>query len=72
MAAPHQIPPEDEFLFPVEEGRRIFEREVREKLNISGEEFIRRWDSGEYEDIEDIPENWHILHLSFLIPLGRR
>lgn len=72
MAAPLPEPIDDENIFPAEEGRRMFENSVREQLNMSGEEFIRRWDAGEFKDVEDIPENWHILHLSFLIPLGRQ
>jgi hypothetical protein len=72
MATPDQAPTEDELFFPIEEGRRIFEREVRDKLDMSGEEFIHRWDAGEYETLDDVPENWHILRLSFLIPLGRQ
>ncbi len=54
-----------------EEGRRFFDDQCRALLNISGEEFIRRWDAGEYEDMEDIPENWDILHVSLLLPFGR-
>lgn len=79
MAAPRPESTEEElddpYLLPkelVEERRRLFEREVREKMNMSGEEFIRRWNAGEYEDVEDIPENWHILDLSYLIPFARK
>ncbi len=31
-----------------EEGMRIFDEEARRLLGISGEEFLRRWDAGEY------------------------
>lgn len=32
-----------------EEGYAMFDRETRRQLNISGEEFLRRWESGEYD-----------------------
>ena len=36
------------------EGRRLFDRAARRNLGISGDEFLRRWDAGEYRDrIED-------------------
>jgi len=56
----------------LEEGRAFFDEKCRAYLNMSGEEFIRRWDAGEYEDIEDIPENWDILHVALNISFGRR
>ncbi len=49
----------------------FFEREIQRLMGMSGEEFIRRYDAGEYETLEDIPENWHVLEASFLIPFGR-
>lgn len=37
------------------EGAEILDRAARRKLGISGEEFIRRWDSGEYSgDTENV------------------
>jgi hypothetical protein len=36
-----------------EEGREIFERACRRDLGISGEEFLARWDNGEYADDGD-------------------
>lgn len=49
----------------------FFEREIQRLMGMSGEEFIRRYDAGEYRTLEDIPENWHVLRASFLIPFGR-
>lgn len=57
--------------FTEAEARAFFEQEVQRLLGISGEEFFRRWDAGEYRDTPDIPENWPIYHLVMMMPLGR-
>jgi hypothetical protein len=36
-----------------EEARQMLDRESRRLLNVSGEEFARRWYAGEYRDSED-------------------
>src|SRR5215210_5234989 len=36
-----------------EEGREMFDRAAQRKLGISGEEFLRRWDAGDYDDPDD-------------------
>ena len=48
-----------------EEGRALFDKTCREKLGISGEEFARRWDAGEYCC------NGHAGHLAMLLPFWR-
>ena len=55
-----------------EEGRELFDSQARELLGISGEEFLRRWDAGEYRDIADKPGNLHIGRLAMLIPFARQ
>jgi hypothetical protein len=55
-----------------EEGSALFDREARETLGISGEEFLRRWDAGEYRPIPDTPEGWKIGRLVMMIPFARR
>lgn len=54
-----------------EEGRALFDYQARKLLNISGEEFLRRWDEGEYRDIADAPGQRHIMRLAMLIPFSR-
>ena len=49
-----------------EEGRALFDRNAREWLGISGEEFIRRWDAGEIED----PDRTDIVILQLMMPLA--
>ena len=63
--------PEAQWVTP-EEGREIFDAEARRMMGISGEEFLRRWDAGEYREIADTPGNLHIMDLAFLIPLARQ
>lgn len=37
------------------EARQAFDQLVRRRLGISGEEFLRRWDAGDYSDDPDRP-----------------
>jgi hypothetical protein len=50
-----------------EEGRAMLDRAAREVLNISGEEFLARYDAGEYEDSDDPA----ITRVAMLIPFAR-
>ncbi len=58
------------FLTP-EESRAFFDQEARRLLGISGEEFVRRWEAGEYTEIADDPDHPEILDLYMISPLGR-
>ena len=49
-----------------EEGRALFDRQARSRINMSGEEFLRAWDAGEFD--ED-PES--VMFLAMLIPFAR-
>ncbi|MGH2534324.1 MAG: hypothetical protein ACRDJW_18800 [Thermomicrobiales bacterium] len=55
-----------------DEGRRMFDEAVRETMGISGEEFIRRWEAGEYWEIADRPGSLYIGNLIALIPFARQ
>lgn len=68
--------PDEDGLPPVytvtpEQGRRLFDEAVRREMGISGEEFIRRWEAGEYWGIADQSGNRHIVRLIMMIPLAR-
>jgi len=52
-----------------EEGRAIFDEASRHYLDMSGEEFLRRWDAGEYRGDADRPG---VIDVAMLIPFGRR
>lgn len=55
-----------------EEGRRLFDYQARKLMNMSGEEFLRRWDAGEFRNIADAPGHRHIMRLAMLIPFARQ
>jgi len=52
----------------VEEGRALFDQTVRRLLNISGGEFLARWDRGDYDDEQ---ENMAVTKVAMLIPFAR-
>ncbi len=50
-----------------EEGRALLDRAAREALNMSGEEFLARWDAKEFGDNDDPA----ITRVAMLIPFAR-
>jgi hypothetical protein len=50
-----------------EEVRSLVDRQARRYLGISGEEFRRRWDRGEYADD---PDRAGLIRLAFLLPFA--
>ena len=50
------------------EAKEYFDAEARALLGVTGEEFIRRWDAGEYA--ED-PRHSEIVQLEFMLPFVR-
>ena len=58
-------------LFDPEETRQAFDAQARELMGMSGEEFIRRWDAGEFATIADDAEHPEVMRLALLIPFGR-
>lgn len=53
-----------------EEAHAAFDEAARRLVGMSGDEFIRRWDAGEFAEIADKPGNRHIMRLAGLIPFG--
>jgi len=51
-----------------EEGHRILDVAARRRLGISGEEFKRRWDAGEYVGKAAQPD---VSRVAMLLPFGR-
>jgi hypothetical protein len=60
-----------QFLTP-EEGRELFDREAQRLFGISGDEFLRRWDNGEYGQIPDTPEGRKLGRMYGLMTFVRR
>jgi hypothetical protein len=54
-----------------EEARERFDREAQRLFGISGDEFLRRWDSGEYGPIPDTPEGRKLDRMYGLITFVR-
>jgi hypothetical protein len=54
-----------------EESRAFFDAQAHRLMGISGEDFIRRYDAGEYEDTPDDPQHHGITELVMLLPFGR-
>ena len=54
-----------------EESRAFFDAQAQRLMGISGEEFIRRYDAGEFEDAPDDAEHHGITELVMLLPFGR-
>lgn len=59
-------------LLTPEEARSFFDARVEALLNISGEEFLRRWDSGEFQPVPYGPEGRAIGELVMMISFARR
>jgi hypothetical protein len=54
-----------------EEARAVFDQEARELMGISGDEFIRRWDAGDFDDIADHPDHPEVMRLAMPMSFGR-
>ena len=54
-----------------EEGRAFFDQRARALVGMSGEEFIRRLDAGEFDAILDDPDHEAYMSLALLSPFGR-
>ncbi len=54
-----------------EEAHAIFDREARQVMGMSGEEFLRRYDAGEFDDMPDDNDHLDYWGLVLSIPFGR-
>lgn len=59
-------------LTTAEEGDAFFDRQARKLLDISGEEFLRRWDAGVFRPIPNTAHGRKIGRLVMLMPFARR
>lgn len=53
------------------EARALFEEAAQRTMGMSGEEFLRRWDAGEFDGVADDPDHWAALHLVMLRPFAQ-
>jgi hypothetical protein len=49
----------------------LFDQESRRIVGIPGEEFLAKWDAGQYRNFDDTPEGRELAYLILLIPFGR-
>lgn len=49
-----------------DEARSLFDGRAQKFLGVSGPEFIRRWDAGEFD-----PQDDRVLRVAMLLPFGR-
>jgi hypothetical protein len=54
-----------------DEARELFDREARRLLGISGEEFLRRYDAGEYNRPLEDPEEENLMLMLMSLDLVR-
>ncbi len=52
--------------FSADEARQAFETAAQRYLHMSGEEFLRKWDAGEFDDQDRNPA---VMHVASLLPL---
>ena len=51
-----------------EEAWDFFNDQALKTLGLSGEEFLKRWDRGEFFPVPDTREGWPVSRLAMLIP----
>lgn len=55
-----------------EEGWELFDRQARRYLDMSGEEFLKKWDAGEFGDPDDRTKNPPgVMKMAMLLPFVR-
>ncbi|MGE0539327.1 MAG: hypothetical protein AB7R89_04030 [Dehalococcoidia bacterium] len=65
-----RVQPDDESIEMLDrrEWLTLVDRAARRALGISGDEFISRWEAGEYSDPDRDPE---VMRIVMLLPSGR-
>ena len=71
LQRPHSEDPPEIYEPTYEEGMAWLDAEARRTLGISGEEFLRRYDAGEYAGIEEDEVGRAVVNLRFSIPFAR-
>ncbi len=53
------------------EGRAFFDAKCRRELGMSGEEFLRRYDAGEFDGIDEDEFGRKVIRVEMSIPFAR-
>jgi hypothetical protein len=72
MAVTHHTDATHTGYISAEESRAIFDHQARTLMGMSAEEFLRRWDIGEFQDVFDTPGHEDLTSLVMLMPLARQ
>ncbi|MDZ4346283.1 MAG: hypothetical protein U1E51_28045 [Candidatus Binatia bacterium] len=48
------------------EGKKLLDQEARRSLNMSGDEFVRRWKAKKFDN----PDRPEVMRVAFLLPLA--
>lgn len=51
-----------------DQARRMFDRQAKHYLNMSGKKFIEKWEAGLFNGKADTPE---VIRVAMLLPFGR-
>ena len=70
MAVPQREPDDPVRILDDEEAHAFFDATARELVGMSGEEFLRRLDAGEWDEVIDDPEYADHLYLSMMRSFG--
>ena len=68
MSVMAQAPAKDENVvreLTLEEGWKLVDKQARKHLGMSGKEFVKRWEAGEFDEDPDQPE---LMRLAMLLP----
>ena len=52
--------------------REVFDYQARKLMGMSGKEFLRRWDDGEFRHLFDKPGHEDLTTLAMMMTLGRQ
>lgn len=51
-----------------DEARKLFDRQARKYLNMSGDKFVQKWNAGKFNSESDSAD---VLHVAMLLPFAR-
>ena len=71
MATTNREPIEGVQFISAAEARELFDYQARKLVGMSGEEFLRRWDEGEFRDLFDKRGHAELTHLVMMMGFGR-
>ena len=71
MASPVEVVESPVRDLSLKESWAFFDAKAQELMGIGGDEFIRRWNAGDYDAIADDPAHSDIMYLALFLPRDR-